>query len=116
MKRSLYFAAACLGIIGAMWAIAALLFTDAAVRHGLAIAAGVAFVVQMVTFQIARIAARKQNVIAGWGIGVALRFVALTIFALVAVPRLGLPLAPALVGLAMFLFVSTLIEPLFLKT
>jgi hypothetical protein len=116
VKRSLYFAAACLGVIGAMWAISALLFTDAAVRHGLAIAAGVAFTIQMIAFQIARLAARKQNVIAGWGIGVALRFIALAIFALVAVPRLGLPLAPALVGLAMFLFVSTLIEPLFLKT
>lgn len=116
MKRSLYFAAACLGIIGAMWAVSALLFTDALVRRGLAIAAGVAFGVQMITFQIARLAARKQNVIAGWGIGVALRFVALAIFALVAVPRLGLPLASALVGLAFFLFVSTLIEPLFLKT
>ena len=116
MKRSLLFAAACLGIIAGAWAIGVLLFRDAAVRHGLAIAAAVAFVIQMIAFQIARLMARRQNVIAGWGIGVALRFVALAIFALVGVPRLGLPLAPTLVGLAMFLFVSTLIEPLFLKT
>jgi len=32
------------------------------------------------------------------------------------VPRLGLPLSASLLGLATFLFVSTLIEPLFLKT
>ena len=116
MKRALTFAAACAALIAASWAVSVLLFTDAPVRRGLTIAAGVAFVIQMITFQVARMAARRQNVMAGWGIGVALRFVALAIFALVAVPRLGLPLAPALVGLAFFLFVSTLIEPLFLQT
>jgi hypothetical protein len=56
----------------------------------------------------------RRNVMAGWGIGVALRFVALAIFALAVVPRLGLPVV-ILLGLATFLFVSTLIEPLFLK-
>ena len=116
MKRSLLFALACAAIIGALWAILVLLFTEDAVRRALGISAGIAFLVQMVAFFIARAFARRKNVIAGWGIGVALRFVALAIFALVAVPRLGLPLAASLLGLATFLFVSTLIEPLFLKT
>jgi hypothetical protein len=116
MRRSVLFAAACAAAIGAAWAIAVLLFKDTTSRRALGIAAVVAFVVQMVAFGIARAFARRQNVIAGWGIGIALRFVVLIGFGLVVVPVLALPMAPALMSLAMFLFVSTLIEPLFLKT
>jgi hypothetical protein len=116
MRRSFFFAAACAAAIGAAWAIAVLLFKDTTSRRALGIAAVVAFVVQMVAFGIARAFARRQNVIAGWGIGIALRFVVLIGFGLVVVPVLALPMAPALMSLAMFLFVSTLIEPLFLKT
>lgn len=116
MKRSLFFATACAATIGAVWVIAALMFRDALSRQALAIAATVAFVVQMIAFFIVRLFARRQNVMAGWGIGIALRFVALLVFGFVAVPSLGLPLSSSLLGLAMFLFVSTLIEPLFLKT
>ena len=116
MKRSLLFTAACAAIIGALWVILVLIFTDAVVRRALAISAAVAFLVQVAAFLVVREMARRKNVMAGWGIGIALRFVALVIFALVAVPRLGLPLATSLLGLATFLFVSTLIEPLFLKT
>ena len=52
---------------------------------------------------------------AGWGIGIALRFAALMLFGLVAVPWLGLPLSASLLALATFLFITTLIEPLFLR-
>lgn len=116
MRRSLLFAVACAAIIGATWAIAVLLFPDAAVRRALGITAVLAFMVQVVAFLVARAMARRKNVIAGWGIGIALRFGVLAIFALVAAPRLALPLSASLLGLATFLFVSTLIEPLFLKT
>jgi hypothetical protein len=116
MKRSLFFAAACAAAIGTAWVMAVLLFKDTTSRRALGIAAIVAFVVQMVAFGIARAFARRQNVIAGWGIGIALRFVVLLAFGLFAVPAFGLPVASSLLGLAMFLFVSTLIEPLFLKT
>ena len=91
------------------------LFTDTTSRRALGIAAVVAFMVQMVAFVIAREFARRQNVMAGWGIGIALRFVVLLAFGFLAVPAFGLPMASSLLGLAMFLFVSTLIEPLFLK-
>lgn len=114
MKRVASFLAACLGLIGLMWLIAVLVFPGAEVRRALDVAALVAAGVQVVTFLVARAMARR-NVMAGWGIGVALRFGALAIVALVVVPRLGLPLAASLLGLATFLFVSTLIEPLFLK-
>jgi hypothetical protein len=115
--RSLGFAAACAAVIGAAWLIGVLVFSDAVVRRALGMAAAVAFLVQQVAFAIARAwgGARKQNVMAGWGIGIALRFSALLLFGLVAVPSLGLPLSASLLGLAIFLFVTTLIEPLFLK-
>ena len=116
MKRSLLFTAACAAIIGALWVILVIIFTDTVVRRALAISAAVAFIVQVAAFLVVREFARRKNVMAGWGIGIALRFGALVIFAVVAVPRLGLPLATSLLGLATFLFVSTLIEPLFLKT
>lgn len=116
MKRSLTFALACAAAIGAAWVMAMLVFRDTTSRQALGMAAAVAFVVQMVAFVIAREFARRQNVMAGWGIGIALRFVALLAFGLLAVPAFGLPLASSLLGLAMFLFVTTLIEPLFLNT
>lgn len=116
MKRTLLFTAACAAMIGALWVVLVLIFTDTVVRRALAISAAVAFIVQVAAFLVVREMARRKNVMAGWGIGIALRFGALVIFALVAVPRFGLPLATSLLGLATFLFVSTLIEPLFLKT
>jgi hypothetical protein len=109
------YAAACGALIGAAWLILVLVFPGEAVRRALTIAGAVAFGVQMVAFLVARAMAPK-NVIAGWGIGIALRFGALVVFALAAVPRLGLPLSTSLLGLATFLFLSILIEPFFLKT
>ena len=91
MKRSLLFMLACAAIIGALWAILVLLFTESAVRRALGITATIAFFVQVVAFEVARAMARRKNVIAGWGIGVALRFVALAVFAFVAVPAFSLP-------------------------
>jgi len=116
LKRSLLFTAACAALIGALWVILFLIFTEPDVRRALAISASVAFLVQVAAFLVVREMARRKNVMAGWGIAIALRFGALVIFALVAVPRLGLPLSASLLGLVTFLFVSTLIEPLFLKT
>ena len=116
MNREHVFPLACAALIGAIWAILSLVFTEPDVRRALKTGALLAFAVQLVAFLIVRAMARRQQVIAGWGIGITLRFAALFIFGLVAVPKLNLPLAPSLLGLATYLFVSTLIEPLFLKT
>ena len=116
MKRALTFAVTCVALIAVVWLLAVVLFPNEAGRQSLGVAAAVAFVVQVVAFLVAREFAKRQNVMAGWGIGILLRFVALLLFGLVAVPAFALPLAPALLSLAVFLFVSTLIEPLFLKS
>lgn len=115
MKRTLLFVAACAALIAAAWVIGVLLFAGPGVRQALTVAAGTALGVQVVAFLVARGMARK-NVMAGWGLGVLVRFLALAIFALLVVPGLGLPLGASLIGLATFLFLTTLIEPLFLKT
>jgi hypothetical protein len=70
--------------------------------------------VQVATFAIARLVAR-QNLMAGWGLGVLLRFAAMAMWAFLGVKALGLDLTPALLSLVIFFFVSTLIEPLFLN-
>jgi hypothetical protein len=116
VKRVLQFTAACAALIGALWTILVLVMTGTMTRQALSIGAITAFIVQVAAFLVARNMAQRKNVMAGWGIGIALRFAALLIFALIVVPRLGLPLSASLLGLAAFLFVSTLIEPLFLKT
>jgi hypothetical protein len=115
MKRGIRFAGACAAAIGTAWAIGMALFSDPAVRRALGMTALLAYVVQMAAFAIASAWVKKQNVMAGWGIGIALRFAALLLFGLIGVPRLGLPVGASLLALAMFLFVTTLIEPLFLK-
>lgn len=115
MKRALLFSVTCAAAIAVTWVLAAFLFPGELSRQALGIAAAIAFGVQVIAFLIARAFAQRQNVMAGWGIGIGLRFLVLMLFGFVAVPALALPLAPALMSLAMFLFVSTLIEPLFLN-
>lgn len=115
MRQIAGFSAVCLTLIAATLGLLHLLFRQPDERRALWIGAGIAVVVQLVAFLIAR-RMRQRNVFAGWGLGVALRFVALAVVALVVAPSLDLPLTAALVGLAMFLFVSTLVEPLFLKS
>jgi hypothetical protein len=74
----------------------------------------VAIVVQLVAFAVTK-AIAQRHLIAGWGAGSLLRFLTLVVYALLAVKVLGLPAVAALVSLAIFLFLSTLIEPLFLR-
>lgn len=113
MKRYAGFLAACLTVIAGALALLMLAYRQPDERRALCIGAGFALVVQLAAFTVARLMSAR-NVIAGWGLGVVLRFVALALFALVVAPGLGLPLAAALVSLAIYLFLTTLVEPLFL--
>jgi hypothetical protein len=51
----------------------------------------------------------------GWGAGTLIRFLTLGVYALVVVLA-HLPVAPALLSLALFYFISSVIEPLFLRS
>ena len=91
-----------------------LVFPGSDAARAIRIAACVAIAVQLLAFGIARVMVRT-NVVAGWGIGMFLRFATLAIFALTLLKAFALPAAATLVSLAMFFFVSTLVEPWLLK-
>ena len=114
MKATALFAAATLAILALAGWIFRLVYESAADRRAIWTSAVVAMVVQLVAFVVARRIART-NVMAGWGLGVLLRLLCLGVYALVIVKALALPSAAALVSLATFFFLSTLVEPLLLN-
>lgn len=75
--------------------------------------AGVAFSVQLLTFGLVKFF-MPTNFMAGVGIGMLIRFGVLVVHGFLGARLLGLPQTPALVSLAAFFFLTTLIEPLFL--
>ncbi len=99
-------------IFGGAWGITTL-------KPGLApsvwSSAVIAFGVQLLAFAIARPFV-KSNPIAGWGLGSLLRFAVVVLHALVGIPALGLESGPALMSLVAFLFVTMMLEPLFLRS
>jgi len=109
------FFVASVGLIGVIGWVLGLVWTDPAAQHAVVVSGGIALVVQLFTFALVRLAA-PSGVMAGWGIGVLLRFVVLVVYALVAARALALPLAPALLSLVAFFFVTSVVEPVLLKT
>ena len=89
-------------------------FHGAGDADAIAVSAVVAVVVQVAAFGVTRLLA-PSNLMAGWGAGSVVRLLALFVYALLAVKVLGLAPAAALVSLAAFFFLATLIEPLFLR-
>jgi hypothetical protein len=71
-------------------------------------------IVQALAFSLVRMM-QPLNVIAGWGLGMMLRAAVLVAFGFFGVKALGLSMEPALLSMAGFFFVSTVIEPVFLK-
>jgi hypothetical protein len=74
----------------------------------------VVLVVQLAGFAAIR-ALGARYVIAAWGVAAMLRLVTLVVYAVIVVKVLAMPLVPALMSMAVFFFLSTLIEPLFLR-
>jgi hypothetical protein len=114
MKRIAIFAVVSLLLIVLFGWMLMYAFPTAADAHAIVVSAVIAYVVQLVSFAVARQWA-ATNVIAGWGLGMLLRFFVLAMYALIGAKVVGLQLTPALVSLAVFFFVSTLAEPVLLK-
>jgi hypothetical protein len=98
---------------GGAWAVTQFV-PGADVARSVWTSALIVVIVQLLAFALVRMMG-QPNVIAGWGLGMILRFVALIAFGLVGVKALGLSMQPALLSMAGFFFVTTLIEPVFLK-
>ena len=114
MKALALFLAATLAIVLVGGWVLGLVWPDATSVHAVRVSAAVAVLVQLFAFGILRLA-RGSNPIAAWGLGTLLRFAVLVIYAFVIVKSLGLAATPALVSLALFFFLSTLVEPLLLN-
>jgi len=76
----------------------------------------VAIAVQLAAFSLSRVVGVGNNITARMGAGALLRLLALVAYALVVVLVLKLPAVAALVSLATFFFLSTVIEPLLIKS
>lgn len=113
MKPLGLYAASCVAIIavtgGIAWA-----FTGPQGRQTVAVSASLALAVQMVAFAVAR-QLQPRHLMLGWGLGSVLRLAALVLYAVVVARLWRAPLAPALLSFAAFLFVTTVVEPIFLK-
>lgn len=107
------YAVAVVVLIGAAWWLLGLHYTAPAERHALRVAATSAIVLQLVTFVVARRMAAR-NPIAGWGLGAGCCIAGLFVFGFVA-RGTAMPLDAALLGFATFLFITELVEPLFLR-
>ena len=110
MKAAAWFTLATLALIALAYPLLRMGFASSHDANAVRTSAILALVVQLVTFVIARAMSRSSTIV-GWGVGSALRLIALTIYAFLVAPALGLPRPAALVSLAVFLFLSMLIEP-----
>lgn len=115
MRELTRFAAVGALIIAASGGVLTLVFGAEGETRAIVVSAIIAFVVQLLAFGVVRLSAEK-NVIAGWGLGAIMRFLVFVIYALFIVKAFGLPASAAMISMAVFLFLSTLVEPLFLKT
>jgi hypothetical protein len=113
MRAGVLYSVACIIAVALLGAIA-WSFLDAPARQAMMVSAGVAVGVQVVAFVVARLLLRK-NVMLGWGLGAALRFVVLVVFAVILARTSRASITPALLSFVGFLFVTTVIEPIFLK-
>jgi hypothetical protein len=113
LKAFGFYALSCALIVAILGAVA-FVFAGPAGRQVVLASAALAFAVQMVAFTIARLL-QRQHLLLGWGLGSILRLVALVLYAVVVAKLWRAPITPALLSFAAFLFVTTVVEPVFLK-
>ena len=114
MRSFARFGVVSLAVIALIALVMSMVWSDGRSRSAVYASAGLAFVTQMFSFAIARSGA-PANMMAGWGLGILLRFVVLVGWGLAAPRAFGFPLMPALVALAACFFVTSVVEPIFLK-
>jgi hypothetical protein len=102
------------GVVLLVGGLLAAVFRGQDDRLAIGISGVVAIIVQSAAFSLSRMVG-AGNLAARLGMGALLRFFALAIYAVLVVFALRLPATPALVSLAAFFFVSTVIEPLLIK-
>jgi hypothetical protein len=114
MKAFVFFSGATLLLVAAVGWVLSMAFHGPGDAAAIRLSAVVAIVVQVVTFAAVK-GVGTRNMVAGWGAGALIRLLTLFVYGLAAVKMLGLPPVAALISIATFFFLTTLIEPLFLK-
>jgi hypothetical protein len=115
MTRALsFYAAVAVGLVLVVGWLLTLGFRGPGDAAAIRLSAIVVVVVQLAGFAAIRLVPQK-HVIAGWGAGALLRFLTLVIYAVLVAKVLAMPLAAALISMAAFFFLTTVIEPLLLK-
>jgi len=113
MRGVVEYVASCVVIVALISGVCALVLREPGMR-AVVLSGAMAVGVQLAAFLVAR-AYRARNMLLGWGIGSAMRVVALVIYALVVARLERASVTPALLSFAGFLFVTTVVEPVFLK-
>jgi len=109
MRPARVTAAAGLATLALASAILLTVFRESGARRAVLWSAGIALVIQAVAFYLAR-RATPAGVFKAVGVGALLRVLSLVVYALVFLEPLGLPAMPALISLAVFFFVTTVLE------
>jgi hypothetical protein len=112
MRATAAFAVAAVLLIGLAALVLSRFYGTPDEIRSIVVSAMVAFGVQMLTFAMLKLAGPK-NVIAAWGVGAVVRLAMLVVYMLVIVPAVGLTTSAPLF-LAVFLFVTMVVEPLLL--
>lgn len=115
MKRFVQFGLITAAIAGLGAAILTRVFSEPGASQAVWTSAAAALAVQLATFAVARRYAKAGQLMTGWGIGGLIRVAALALYGFFGVRSLGVPLAPALLSFALFVFISTVLEPVFLS-
>jgi hypothetical protein len=113
VKRVALYAACCALIIAALAGLTVMFVTGAG-RQAVWASASLAFVIQMVAFMVARTMPAEQVMIA-WGLGAILRLVSVVLWGVFLAKVWKAPIAAGLLSYAGFLFLTTVLEPAFLK-
>ena len=109
------YALATIGVVAVVGALLSLAFRGPGDLLAISLSALLAIAVQLVAFPLSR-AAGPNNIMARMGTGALLRLFTVVIYAILAAKVFELSLIAALVSLAAFFFLSTLIEPLLIKS
>jgi hypothetical protein len=109
------YAMATIGVVLVVGALLSLAFRGPGDTGAIWLSAGIAVAVQLAAFSLGRLAG-ANNLMARMGTGALLRLLTVVVYAILAAKVIALPLVAALVSLAAFLFLSTLIEPLLIKS
>jgi hypothetical protein len=109
------FAVVSLVLIGVSAFGLSLIFRGEGDRFAITLSAAVAWTTQLAAFPAVRRMV-ATNLIVGWAVGSIVRMGTLLIYALLGMMVFKLSMTPALLGLALFYFLSMVIEPLFLRS